>query len=120
LCDRVMSKEKKAAAGLKYQKREDFLLIASSLDGLYDNSLSQKIFLKFLEMENTMSPNRHAQAKGIYTTLDSFRKDLELLGASFVPVGWWLKIKPKKPLPWTRLDMRDSLAGLARITNQTW
>jgi hypothetical protein len=64
--------------------------------------------------------NTHAQPQALYTTWYGFKKDLESLGGSFLPVDWWLRIKPKKALPWTRLDMQDSLAGLARIANQAW
>jgi hypothetical protein len=55
-----------------------------------------------------------------YNTWDGFKRDLERTSGHFLPVDWWLRVKPKNPLPWTNLDMQNSLAGVARITKESW
>jgi hypothetical protein len=77
----------------------------------------QKIIL---EKEDTMLRNTLAQVQGLYNSWDSFKRDLERSSGHFLPVDWWLRVKPKKPLPWTHLDMQDSMVGLSRITNEVW
>jgi hypothetical protein len=66
-----------------------------------------------------MLPDTLAQAQGLYNSWDSFKRDLESLGGIFLPVEWWLRAKPKTPLPWTKLDMRDSMAEVIKIRQES-
>jgi hypothetical protein len=55
-----------------------------------------------------------------YRTWDLFKKDLERTSGYFLPVDWWLRVKPKKPLPWDHVDMQNSLAAVAKINREPW
>ncbi len=55
-----------------------------------------------------------------YTTWDAFKRDLEFSSGRFLPVDWWLRVKPKRPLPWTHSDMQACLAAVAKLTRETW
>jgi hypothetical protein len=65
-----------------------------------------------------MLSNTLTQAQRSYISWDSFKKDLESLGGIFLPVEWWLRARPKTPLPWTNLDMRDSIAEVIKIRQE--
>lgn len=55
-----------------------------------------------------------------YAAWDTYKRDLERTSGHFLPVDWWLRVKPKKPLPWTHLDMQESLLAVARLTKEAW
>jgi hypothetical protein len=65
-----------------------------------------------------MLPKTLAQAQASYNNWSSFKTDLESLARIFLPVEWWLRAKPKTPMPWTRLDMRDSMAAVVKIRQE--
>jgi hypothetical protein len=66
-----------------------------------------------------MLPKTPAQAQESYNSWDNFKKDLESLAGIFLPVEWWLRAKPRTALPWTNLDMRDSIAEVIKIRQET-
>jgi hypothetical protein len=55
-----------------------------------------------------------------YATWDAFKRDLELNSGHFLPVDWWLRVKPKKALPWDNLDMQSSLSAVAKLAKEAW
>jgi hypothetical protein len=70
------------------------------------------------EKENMMLPDTLPQAQSQYDTWYAFKRDLESLAGRFLPVDWWLRAKPKKPLPWTNQDMQDSLTVVIKIKQE--
>jgi hypothetical protein len=71
-----------------------------------------------LVKERAMLPKKIAQPRSSYNTWYGFKNDLESLARSFLPVEWWLRAKPKTPLPWSNLDMQDSLVEVGKIKEE--
>ncbi len=49
-----------------------------------------------------------------YFTWDIFKKDLELNLGHYVPISLWIQMKPKKPLPWSDSDLKDTMLGIQK------
>jgi hypothetical protein len=47
-----------------------------------------------------------------YDTWYSFKKEMELYLCCHIENVLWLKIKPKKALPWNEIDMRRSISAM--------
>jgi hypothetical protein len=54
-------------------------------------------------------------ARPQYYTWDIFKKDVELNLGYFVPNSLWVQYKPKKPLPWTHTDLKETLFQLKNL-----
>jgi hypothetical protein len=50
-----------------------------------------------------------------YDTWFAFKKDLELMLWCHIDNSLWLKIKPKKALPWHESDMKATLSRMLDI-----
>ncbi len=55
-------------------------------------------------MENTV-----CNAREQYYTWDIFKRDLELNLGHYVPISLWIQMKPKKPLPWSDSDLKQTM-----------
>ena len=62
-----------------------------------------------------MLPKKITRSQSSYDTWDGFKRDLDSLAGTFLPVSWWLKARPKTPLPWSYFDMQVSLKEVFRI-----
>ena len=60
-------------------------------------------------MENTIL-NTHQQ----YYAWDIFKRDLELNLGHYVPISLWLQMKPKKPLPWSDVDLQSTILHIKK------
>ncbi len=53
-------------------------------------------------------------AKPLYYTWTSFKRDLELNVGHYVSNNLWIQAKPKKPLPWTNADLKNTAMYVIR------
>jgi hypothetical protein len=60
-------------------------------------------------MENTICNVREQ-----YYAWDIFKKDLELNLGHYVPISLWIQMKPKKPLPWSDVDLQETLSYIEK------
>lgn len=58
--------------------------------------------------------NRIPQYPTAYETWFAFKRDLESKLCCRLNNVTWLKIQPKKPLPWSGFDMRVALSRILR------
>ena len=54
-------------------------------------------------------------ARPLYYSWGIFKRDLELNLGHFVPYSLWLQFKPKKPLPWSNLDLKETISHLTNL-----
>ncbi len=53
-----------------------------------------------------------------YKTWDVFKRDLEVKLGWWLTVDLWLRVKPRKHLPWNEVDMQTSLSEALRILKE--
>jgi hypothetical protein len=51
-------------------------------------------------------------ARPQYYTGDVFKRDVELNLGYFVPNSLWIQCKPKKSLPWSNSDLKETLSQI--------
>jgi len=53
-----------------------------------------------------------------YFTWESFKRDVELTLGHYVSINLWLQAKPKKSLPWSIADMRETINYIAKAERE--
>lgn len=53
-----------------------------------------------------------------YFTWESFKRDIELTLGHYVSINLWLQAKPKKSLPWSITDMRETINYIAKAERE--
>lgn len=57
-------------------------------------------------------------ASARYYTWNAFKKDLELNLGHYVCNNLWLQAKPKKALPWSSSDMKETIVYVKKAEEQ--
>ena len=60
-------------------------------------------------------PDTRSGTQVEYKTWFDFKRELETILGQGLPVGLWLRTKPKRPLPWYDTDLHTTLAELSKI-----
>ncbi len=64
---------------------------------------------------NQDMPEKKPKTQKEYLTWEAFKRDLESRVRSPLPIGIWLRARPKTPLPWHGGELQASLKELLRI-----
>jgi hypothetical protein len=50
-----------------------------------------------------------------YDTWDIFKRDVEINLGYYLPNNLWLQSKPRKALPWFKIDLEETMVKVKRI-----